>query len=212
MSYYRGNSHPAPLNQPRKGKRQQESANQRLYVKALLATGLGFFHRVKNMGTYDAARGIYRKDYGMALVAIPDICGYIFQKRTPPQIKMFEHGPTAQPCYIEVKNVQGVEKKRKAVFKCKITDDQKEFLLRAHRGGCLAGVAFTLEDALAIAHDDELRYPRHPRTWMFLDLDQAGRTQLEAIVSAWEAKKKALSRLKQDPVAAVTVLAGTQEP
>lgn len=206
MSYYRGNSHPAPLNQPRKGKRQQESHNQRLYVKALLATGLGFFHRVKNMGTFDPIRKCYRKDYGMALVAIPDICGYIFAHR------MKRLDPVARPCYIEVKNVQGVEKKRKAVFKCKITDEQKEFLLRAYRGGCLAGVAFTLEDALAIAHDDELRYPRHPRTWMFLDLDQAGRTQLETIVSAWEAKKKALSRLKQDPVAAVTVLAGTQEP
>jgi hypothetical protein len=201
-------SFPSPLNQPRKGKRQQESANQRLYVKALLATGLGFFHRVKNMGTFDPIRKCYRKDYGMALVAIPDICGYIDQRRK----SSYADIPGAQPCYIEVKNVQGVEKKRKLVFKCKITDDQKEFLLRAHRAGALAGVAFTLEDALSIAHDDALRYPRHPRTWMFLDLDAAGRAELAEKVDRYEKQKKVLSQLKQDPVASVVVLGGTQEP
>lgn len=186
-----------PIKPPRRGKRQQESANQRQYVQALLMSGLGFFYRVKNMGTWDPIKKIYRKDYGMALVAIPDICGY---------------DKFGRAVFIEVKNVQGVEKKRKAIFKCKITDEQKDFLLRAHRNGALSGVAFTLEDALAIAHNDPLRYPRHPRTWLFLDRDEKGRQELTDIASGWEEKRKALSRLKQDPVAAVTVLAGTQEP
>lgn len=189
-------SFPSPLTQPRKGKRQQETANQRQYVQALLTTGLGFFYRVKNMGTFDARKGIYRKDYGMALVAIPDICGYIFSHR----VKRLD--PIARPCYIEVKFVRDVEKKRKLVFACKITDLQKEFLLRAYRAGALAGVAFTLEDALSIAYDDEDRYPRHPRTWLFLPAEE-----LAQKVAEYTEKKKALSRLKQDPVAAATTLA-----
>lgn len=202
----RPSSFPAPITPPR-GKRQQESANQRLYVKALLATGLGFFYRVKNMGTFDPIRKVYRKDYGQALVAIPDICGY----RHRHTVKRLD--PLAVPVYIEVKNVKGVEKKRKLIFKCKITDQQKDFLLRAHRSGCLAGVAFTLEDALAIAHDDPVRYPRHPRTYLFLDLDEAGRRELTERVADYEAAKKALSRMKQDPVAAATTLAhGLTEP
>lgn len=184
--------HPRPLTQPKRGKRQQESANQRTYVRALLMSGLGFYYRVKNMGTFDPVKKIYRKDYGMALVAIPDICGFTKKGRA---------------VYIEVKNVQGVEKKKKPIFACKITDLQKEFLLRAHRSGAISGVAFTLEDALAIAHDDEVRYPRHPRTWLFLPAEE-----LAGVVAAWEQKKKALSRLKQDPVASVVVLGGTQEP
>jgi hypothetical protein len=176
-----------PLKQPRPRKRQQESANQRMFVKALTSTGLGFFYRVKNMGTFDAKRGIYRKDYGTALVAIPDICGY---------------RKDGKAIYIEVKYVQKVEQKRKLVFACRITDDQKEFLKRAHESGCLSGIAFTLEDCLAIAHDDPLRYPRHPRTWMFMP--QAFQ---DVKIAEWGETKKALSRLKQDPVAAATLLA-----
>lgn len=188
----RPDSFPSPLKQPRKRGRQVESANQKQFVRTLLMVGLGYFYRVKNMGTYDPTKRIFRKDYGMALVAIPDICGYTKAGRA---------------VYIEVKYVEGVEKKKKTIFSCKITDLQKDFLLRAHRSGAIAGVAFTLEDALAIAHDDPVRYPRHPRTWLFLPT-----TELLELASAWEAKKKALSQLKQDPVACVTVLAGTQEP
>lgn len=166
------------------------------------------------MGTFDPIRKVYRKDYGQALVAIPDICGY----RKPYFSAILANSggqplTKAIPVYIEVKNVKGVEKKRKLVFKCKITDQQKEFLLRAHRSGCLAGVAFTLEDALAIAHDDPVRYPRHPRTYLFLDLDENGRRELADRVAEYEAAKKALSRMKQDPVAAATTLAhGLTEP
>ena len=181
-----------PIKPPRTGKRSIENANQRTFVRALLMSGLGFFYRVKNMGTYDAAKKIYRKDYGMALVAIPDICGYT---------------RTGRAVFIEVKYIEGVEKKTKPVFSCKITDLQKEFLLRAHRAGALAGVAFTLEDALAIAHDDEIRYPRHPRTWLFLPPEE-----LQPLADSWVERKRALSRLKQDPVASVVVLGGTQEP
>lgn len=184
---------PVPIKPPsRATKRQVESHNQRQYVRALLMAGLGFFYRVKNMGTYDAKKGAYRKDYGMSLVAIPDICGYTRAGRA---------------AFIEVKYVQQVEQKKKLTFACKITDLQKEFLLRAHRSGAIAGLAFTLEDTLAIAHDDPLRYPRHPRTWMFLPAAELAEKEREYLE-----KKKALSRLKQDPVAAVTVLAGTCQP
>lgn len=163
-----------------------------MFVRALNQVGLGFFYRVKNMGTYDAKKGTYRKDYGAGLVAIPDICGFTKAGRA---------------AFIEVKYIEGVEKKQKPVFSCKITDLQKEFLLRAHRSGAIAGVAFNLEDALSIAHDDELRYPRHPRTWLFLP-----EAELNPLADAWLEKRKALSRLKQDPVASVVVLGGTQEP
>ena len=193
---------PKPIIPPRKPRgRQKESANQREFVRALNATGEGFFYRVKNMGTFDPVRKIYRKDYGTALVAIPDICGYLFNHK----VKRLD--PIARPVYIEVKNIERVEARKKLIFAVKITDQQKEFLLRAHNSGCLAGVAFTYEDCLAIVKDDPVRYPRHPRTYCFMP-----RPWLEEYAVRYAEEKKALSRLKQDPVAAVTVLAGTQEP
>lgn len=168
-------------------------------MRALLTTGLGFFYRVKNMGTFDPVKKIYRKDYGTSLVAIPDICGYIHNRRT--RFVSLSH-PPAIPVYIEVKYIKDVDRKRALTFSCKITDEQKRFLLDAHKAGCRSGIAFTLEDCLAIAYCDPDRYPRHPRTWMFLP-----EPELAVKVAEYQEKKKALSRLKQDPVAAATTLA-----
>lgn len=173
-----------------------------MFVRALLTTGLGFFYRVKNMGTFDPVKKIYRKDYGTSLVAIPDICGYVYRTRNPNWGCPAKFPITAIPVYIEVKYIKDVDRKRALTFVCKITDEQKRFLLDAHKAGCRSGIAFTLEDCLAIAYCDPDRYPRHPRTWMFLP-----EPELAIKVTEYQEKKKALSRLKQDPVAAATTLA-----
>lgn len=183
-------SHPKPIRPPRRRRgKQQETANVRTWVRALNMLGVGFFFRVKNTGTWDPHRKIFRKDSSADFVAIPDICGY--RKRDP-----------LLACYIEAKWVAGLEKNTKLIFYVKITDKQKEFLLDAHKAGHLAGVAFCLDDAIAIAMNDPTRYVRHPRTWMFLPKDQH-----EYVIARYQEQKKALSRLKQDPVASVTTLA-----
>lgn len=146
------NAFPAKRKVPRK---QQESIDQKAHVKALNDLNIGFFYRVKNMGTFDHIRKVYRKNN--ELVAIPDICGYL---------------TSGQAAYIEVKRVLNVEKKKKLIFKVIITDEQKKFLLDAHRSNCLAGVAFNFYDCLSIVMNDPQRYPRHPRTYAFLPKDE----------------------------------------
>ena len=170
---------------PAKGrKRQQESVNQKTYVKALNALGIGFFYRVKNMGTFDKERGFYRKPWDTT-VAIPDICGYLKNGRA---------------VYIEVKYVPKYEKKKKLVFKTQIGDNQKRFLYEAYKAGCIASVAFCLDDVLATVKDGTQDYIRHPRTYMFLQgLDDV---LLEKIVEEYKAKISARRKLyDSDPLA-----------
>lgn len=152
--------------------------------------GVGFFWRVKNTGTWDP-RGFFRKDATTEFVAVPDICGY--RARSP-----------LLGVYIEAKFRDRVENCKKLIFSVKISEDQKKFLRNAHKAGHLAGVAFTLDDAIAIAMNDPKRYVRHPRTYLFMPEEEH-----EGIIERYKAEKKALSLLKQDPVACATFLART---
>lgn len=163
----------------------------RAWVKALNQLGVGFFWRVKNTGTYDPVRGIFRKDLSTDFVAIPDICGYLYSGRA---------------VFIEAKYDSKLEKKRKLIFKVKTTDKQKEFLLDAHCHGCRAGFAYTLDDCIAIVRNDPTRYVRHPRTYAFLP-----ETSWPPVIAEYEANKKALAKLRQDPVASATYLARTSD-
>ena len=185
--------HPKPIVPPRRRKKgQQESRDQRMFVEALnLKFRDGFFYRVKNMGTYDAARGFYRKN--AELVAIPDICGYR-------SLVMVHALGVARPVYIECKHVQGVDLKKKLCFKVKISDAQKDFLSSAYKSGCIAGVAFTLDDAIAIAANDPKRHPRHPRTWCFLTEQEQ-----EEKAEAWKKERAALEALNQDPLGFISL-------
>lgn len=181
---------PKPIIPPRRRRngRQAETADARAGVTALNQLGVGYFYRVKTTGTYDPTRRVFRKDT-TAQVGIPDVCGY---RTRPPLLGVF----------IEWKWVHGLEKKQKLIFKVKISKEQTEFLLRAHRAGHLAGVAFCLDDAIAIAMNDPRRYVRHPRTYLFLPEDEHA-----MVIERWKVQKKALAELRQDPVASATFLA-----
>jgi hypothetical protein len=171
--------HPKPIIPPKPHKKQRESADQRAFVKALNLMRLGFFYRVKNMGTFDAARGFYRKHSDT--VAIPDICGYT---------------KAGTGVFIECKYVAKVEQKKELLFKAKISQEQKDFLLGAHRAGCRSGIAFTLDDAIAIAACDPMRYPRHPRTYLFLP-----EAEQEAHAAKYIEERRALALKNKDPLA-----------
>ncbi len=175
----------------RKNGRQLETVNVRAWVKALNQLGTGFFWRVKNTGTWDPTRKIFRKDLSTDFVAIPDICGYLKSGRA---------------VFIEAKYVDKVEKKQKLIFAVKISDDQKRFLYQAHATNCFAGVAFSLDDCIAIVRNDPTRYVRHPRTYLFLPEGEHAQ-----VIERYKAEKKALSALKQDPVASATYLARTHD-
>lgn len=171
----------------------------RAWVKALNMLGIGFFWRVKNTGTWDPVRQIFRKDLATDFVAVPDICGYLKSGRA---------------VFIEAKYREGVEKMKKLVFVTKASDEQKKFLWEALQKGCLSGVAFTLDDCIAIVRDDPSRYVRHPRTWAFIpDYIDNQESKYAVIIERYKIQKNALSQLKQDPVASATFLAKThQEP
>lgn len=168
-----------PLIQPRRSRKQKETQDQKIYVKALNASGLGYFWRVKTMGTYDPIRKTFRRNSDIR--GLSDISGYRFNG--------------GRAVFIEVKWVRDVDKKRNLIFKTTLTPEQKEHLLRAYDAGCIAGVAFTLEDAVAIAHDDPERYPRHPRTFMFLP-----EVRLNEYVEKYKILKKAFTEKNQDPL------------
>ena len=74
--------------------------------------------------------------------------------------------------FIEAKYIQHLDKKKKLIFKVTISLDQIEVLRKAQDMGCIAGVAFNVHDAIAIARDDEYLYPRHPRTYCFMDKEK----------------------------------------
>ena len=190
---------PKPIIPPRKRKRgrQEETANVRAWVKALNKLGVGFFWRVKNTGTYDPVRKCFRKDMSTDFVAIPDICGYLHNGKS---------------VFIEAKYAADLDTKRKLIFAVKITDKQKEFLWNALQSECRAGIAFTLDDCIAIVRHDPTRYVRHPRTWAFIPPfipDHEGK--YAAIIKRYEEEKKALAKLRQDPVASATYLARTHD-
>lgn len=167
------------LGKPRRTKRQKESLDQKTFVKALIATGLGHFWVQKTMGTFDPVRKVFRKN--TAVRGISDICGFLFK--------------TGRAVFIEVKWVKDVDKKRKLVFKSTITDEQKEFLLRAHDGGCIAGIAFSLDDCMAIVKENDEVFPRHPRTYMFLP-----EKDLTEYVEKYKVLKAAQVAARQNPV------------
>lgn len=164
--------------QKKKPRRQQESVEQKAYVKFLNSLNLGFFYRVRNGGTFDPTRRTFRKN--AELVAISDICFYL---------------KGGQAGFIEVKRTQGIERKKKLTFKVVSTDAQKKFLLDAHRAGCLAGFAFTEKDCLSIVMNDEKRYPRHPRTYAFLPKEEH-----EAYALKYRELLSAHAEAAQDPV------------
>lgn len=164
---------------PPKRKKEKEIVNQRNFVRCLNDAGIGCFFRVRKIGAIDPEKGTYRKwnDLGQ----IPHIIG--FRKHT------------GQAVFIECKFVQRIEKRKPLVFPVKITKEQKDFLLAAHNAGAIAGVAFTLEDAIAIAHDSQMEYPRHPRTFCFLPKED-----LEEYVGVYKETKKALCAGRRDPL------------
>lgn len=160
-------------------KRQQETVEVKSYIKFLNDNNFGFFYRVKSAGTFDPVRKTFRKN--TELVGIPDIVG-------------FTNKP-AIPAYIEAKRVINVESKKKLIFSAKITMEQKDFLLRAHRAGCIAGVAFNLKDVISIVSQDQVLFPRHPRTFFFLPLEE-----LKAYAEEYRALIAAHAASAQDPV------------
>ena len=162
----------------KKYKRQAETLNQKAFIKHLNENGYGFFFRIKTTGTYDPKRGFFRKNN--ELVGLPDIHGYTFKP---------------QPAYIEVKRVVRVEKRKKLIFKVQITDEQKDFLLKAFRAGCLAGVAFNLYDCISIVADNGSKYPRHPRTFCFLP-----REEWEEYAHKYASDKAIHAAIQADPV------------
>lgn len=168
---------PKPIVPPKR-KKQQESQDQRAYVQALNMGGNGRFFRIKTMGTFDPVRMQYRKHFDVK--GIPDIIGFT---------------KNGIACFIEVKRVGKNGEPKKLVYAVKISDDQKLFLLDAHRSGCRAGVAFNLDDCLAIVKNDSRRYPRHPRTYAFLPAPER-----EKLAGEYEEQIKRLRALKRDPL------------
>lgn len=138
-------------------KKQKESALQRLIVSSLITCGYGHFFRIRNGATFDPVAKIFRAN--TAEKGIPDIIGFL--------------KGSGQAVFIEVKFQETIENRKKITHKVKISDEQKAFLRNAHLMGCRAGIAFTMDDALAIVTQDYDAYPRHPRTWAFLDDEEA---------------------------------------
>lgn len=176
MEKAHGASHPF-LKPGRQSKNQRESTLQRQIIKDLHRAGAGHFYRIRNGATFDPKIGKFRSN--TAEPGIPDICGYT---------------KAGQAVFIECKFIEKVEEREKLVFPIKITEEQKDFLFRAHKAGCRAGVAFTVEDALAIALDSYV-YPRHPRTYLFLPSKS-----VEEYAERYAAHKKALAEERKDPL------------
>lgn len=161
-------------------KKQKESALQRDIIKALNTWGVGYFFRIRNGATFDPKVKQFRSN--TAEKGIPDILGW----KKPGRMVL-----------IEVKYLQFVENKKKLTFVVRLSDEQKVLLKKAHDDGALAGVAFTLEDAINIVHDDPFRFPRHPRTYGFMDKEW-----LDIYAEDYRERKKILSEYMSDPVRA----------
>lgn len=161
--------------------RQKETILQKAVIESLNISGIGFFFRIKNGATFDPKIKRFRANVGTP--GIPDICGFLKSGRA---------------VYIEMKHVEKIESRKKIISAIKITQEQKDFLYRAYKSGCFAGVAFNLEDAIAIAKNDPEIHPRHPRTYQFLPDDE-----LAVIVSKYAEEKKAFTEKNKDPLAKI---------
>lgn len=162
-----------------KPKKQKESSLQRDIKEVLTRSNLCFISRIRNGATFDPKIKRFRSN--TAEPGIPDLLG-------------FRKG-TGQAIFIEVKYQDKIENRKRLVCKVRITEDQKVYLKRAHENGCLAGIAFTIDDALAIVHNDPGLYPRHPRTYGFMSDEW-----LEAYAVEYKEQKRIVSLEKQDPV------------
>ncbi len=161
--------------------KQRETLLQKAIIESLNYSGIGYFYRIKNLGTFDPKIGRFRSN--TTDKGIPDICGFL---------------KSARAVYIEVKFIEKIENRKKIVSKIKITQEQKDFLYRAYKSGCFAGVAFNIEDAIAIAKNDPEIHPRHPRTYQFLPDDE-----LNVIVEKYKVEKAKFTELNKDPLAKI---------
>lgn len=137
-----------PMLKKRVPKKQKESILQRDIVKALIVSQIGYFFRIRNGATFDPRAGVHRAN--TAEKGIPDIIGLTAQGRF---------------VAIEVKYLEKVEDRKKITFVVKLRDEQKSFLERVESLSGVAGVAYTVQDAIDIVQDNPLLYPRHPRTY-----------------------------------------------
>lgn len=161
--------------------KQKESTLQRSIISSLNQMAGGYYFRIRNGSTFDPKIGRFRAN--VAEPGIPDICGFT---------------KSGKAAFIEVKFVEKIENKKKLVCKIKITQEQKDFLYRAYKAGCLAGVAFNLSDAIAIVANDQELYPRHPRTFSFLPEED----QL-AYAERYKEEKAKFTELNKDPLAKI---------
>lgn len=159
-------------------KKQRESTLQRQILQALNSLRFGYFFRIRNGATFDPRAGVFRAN--TAEKGIPDLMGWHFGGKM---------------VLIEVKYIEKVENRKKLIFNVRLSDEQKEFLRKAHADGCLSGVAFNLEDAIAIVKDNPHLYPRHPRTYSFL-----AKEEKEKYAQIYKEKRAALSVEKRDPL------------
>lgn len=161
--------------------KRSEAILQKAIIESLNYSQIGFFWKIRNGSTWDPTIKRFRAN--TATPGIPDICGYLKSGRS---------------VFVECKYVEKIESRKKIISAIKITREQKDFLYRAYKSGCFAGVAFTLEDAIAIAKNDPEIHPRHPRTYQFLPDDE-----LAVIVSKYAEEKKAFTEKNKDPLAKI---------
>lgn len=166
-----------------KSHKQKESALQRLIIEVLNTNHYGHYFRIRNGATFDPKAGIFRSN--TAEKGISDILGWT------------NHNPPIAVA-IEVKYFETIEKRRKVTHKVKISEEQMEFLYKLHKAGGRAGIAFTVDDALAIVFNNPEERPRHPRTWRFLPEEE-----YQEKVALWEKHKDFPKNETLDPVARV---------
>lgn len=159
-------------------KKQKESILQRDIIKALHVSGIGYFFRIRNGATFDPRAGIHRAN--TAEKGIPDIIGITTAGRF---------------VAIEVKYLEKLENKKKLTFTVKISDEQKDFLEKIERLSGLSGIAFSIEDALNIARDNQILSPRHPRTY-----GHKTKEWRAAYEEKYKAAKAKLVAARKDPV------------
>lgn len=105
--------------------------------------------RIKNMGTYDARLGFYRKFNGEK--GIPDLMGV---KKVVIDGKI-----VGRLVAIEVKRLQGGKRLSP------LRPEQVDVLKSLHDFGAIVGVAYDIYDAMEIIADDPYSFPRKDRTF-----------------------------------------------
>lgn len=101
--------------------------------------------RIKNMGTFDPVRGFFRSNNMER--GIPDIIGC-------------KHPGKAIFIEVKLSNPAG---------KYSISKEQKNYLQEQEKLGAIVGIAFSLGDAFDIIADDQIKYPRNDRTYLYRD-------------------------------------------